>query len=56
MGDIISSKIKDPFGEDERAKDFFVCGVSEIQRCGRPSILENRHNGQAKAPSTGGRR
>ena len=60
MGDIISSKIKDPYGEDgeeltERAKDFFVCG-DEIQRCGGPSILENRHNGQAKAPSTGGRR
>ena len=53
--DIISSKIKDPYGEDGETKDFFVCG-DEIQRCGGPSILENRHNGQAKAPSTGGRR
>ena len=52
MGDIISSKIKDPYGESER----FFCLWSEIQRCGGPSILENRHNGQAKAPSTGGRR
>ena len=52
MGDIISSKIKDPYGESER----FFCLSSEIQRCGGPSILENRHNGQAKAPSTGGRR
>ena len=52
---IISSKIKDPYGEDGESERFF-CLWSEIQRCGGPSILENRHNGQAKAPSTGGRR
>ena len=46
---------RNPYGEDGESERFF-CLWSEIQRCGGPSILENRHNGQAKAPSTGGRR
>ena len=54
-GDIIVLRSKIRTERTERAKDFFVCG-DEIQRCGGPSILENRNNGQAKAPSTGGRR
>ena len=33
MGDIISSKIKDPYGEDGESERFF-CLWSEIQRCG----------------------
>ena len=53
ISSVLRSKIRTE--RTERAKDFFVCG-DEIQRCGGPSILENRHNGQAKAPSTGGRR
>ena len=32
MGDIISSKIKDPYGEDGESERFF-CLWSEIQRC-----------------------
>ena len=56
MGDIISSKIKDPYGEDGESERFFcLCGVRYNGVVGL-SILENRHNGQAKAPSTGGRR
>ena len=43
MGDIISSKIKDPYGEDGESERFF-CLWSEIPVNGVVGLrLENRH-------------
>ena len=49
MGDIISSKVKDPYGEDGESERFF-CLWSEIPVNGVVGFLDLGESTQAKRP------